>query len=131
MQIKTKLTNREMDILNILWSAQSPLTASEIAKSKETLTVNTVQANLRKLQNKNLIRVADIVYSGTVLSRSYETTITKNEFAVEALDNYFKDNNISILNTISTLLKNDKLDEASIDGLQEMLNQWKEQFKRK
>lgn len=70
MQIKSSLTNREMDILNILWSAQRPLTASEIAKSKEALTINTVQANLRKLQNKNLIRVADIVYSGTVLSRS-------------------------------------------------------------
>ena len=51
------LTNREMDILNILWNSEEPLVASEIAKRDDTLTVNTVQATLRKLLKQELVTV--------------------------------------------------------------------------
>lgn len=64
----SKLTSREVDIMNILWASEKPLIASEIADSRPDLTVNTVQAVLRKLLKYQLIEVADIVYSGTVLS---------------------------------------------------------------
>lgn len=44
-----KLTSREIDILNILWENEKPLIASEIADARSDLTINTVQAVLRKL----------------------------------------------------------------------------------
>ena len=50
--------------------------------ARPDLTINTVQAVLRKLLKYQLVEVADIVYSGTVLSRSYRPTITSEEFAV-------------------------------------------------
>ena len=56
--------------------------ASEIADCRPDLTINTVQAVLRKLLKYQLVEVADIVYSGTVLSRSYRPAITSEEFAV-------------------------------------------------
>ena len=71
-----KLTGREMDIMNILWNSQKPLIASEIAEYRSDLTINTVQAVIRKLLKYQLIEVADIVYSGTVLSRSYKPSIS-------------------------------------------------------
>ena len=71
-----KLTSREVDIMNILWTSGKPLIASEIADCRPDLTINTVQAVLRKLLKYQLVEVADIVYSGTVLSRSYRPTIT-------------------------------------------------------
>ena len=77
-----KLTSREVDIMNILWTSEKPLIASEIADCRPDLTINTVQAVLRKLLKYQLVEVADIVYSGTVLSRSYRPTITSEEFAV-------------------------------------------------
>ena len=77
-----KLTSREVDIMNILWTSGKPLIASEIADCRPDLTINTVQAVLRKLLKYQLVEVADIVYSGTVLSRSYRPTITSEEFAV-------------------------------------------------
>ena len=40
----SKLTSREVDIMNILWASEKPLIASEIADSRPDLTVNTVQA---------------------------------------------------------------------------------------
>ena len=58
-----KLTSREIDILNILWENEKPLIASEIADARSDLTINTVQAVLRKLLKYQLVEVADIVYT--------------------------------------------------------------------
>lgn len=83
------LSGREMDILNILWQAERPLVASDIAKEDETLTVNTVQATLRKLLKKELVKVADIVYSGTVLCRSYLPTEASKNLALQEFSAQF------------------------------------------
>lgn len=74
------LTRREKDILYILWNAGKPIIASEIAAMDESLTISTVQSVLKKLLNKKLIEVADIVHSNTVLSRRYRPTLTLEEF---------------------------------------------------
>ena len=58
-----KLTSREVDIMNILWTSGKPLIASEIADCRPDLTINTVQAVLRKLLKYQLVEVADIVYT--------------------------------------------------------------------
>lgn len=79
------LTNREFDIMSILWQAETSLVASEIAKRGNNLTVNTTQAVIKKLLNRKLIAVDTIVYSGTVLTRSYKPTITADEFELEHL----------------------------------------------
>ena len=50
------LTGREKDILDILWKAGKGLIASEIVKEMEGLTINTVQAVLKKLLKRNLIK---------------------------------------------------------------------------
>lgn len=50
-----KLTSREIDILNILWENEKSLIASEIADARPDLTINTVQAVLRKLLKYQLI----------------------------------------------------------------------------
>lgn len=130
------LTNREMDILNILWNSENPLIASEIAKHDDTLTVNTVQAILRKLLKQNLIEVADIVYSGTVLSRSYRPTAVSKDFAVQEfsaqLRNFKK--NITASRLISTLLDDEDDAEAAlkeIEELQAILEEKKQSLKKK
>lgn len=82
-----KLTKRDMDILNILWNSRNPMTAAEITNAKDELTINTVQAVLRKLLKQELIEVADIVYSGTVLCRSYRTTASAQEVTISQFIN--------------------------------------------
>lgn len=77
------LTGREKDILSILWNSDKGLIASEIVKlGDSTLTINTVQAVLKKLVKRELIQIEQIVYSGTVLSRSYVPTLSEEEFMV-------------------------------------------------
>lgn len=80
------LTGREKDILSILWNSEKGLIASEIVKEQEGLTINTVQAILKKLLRRNLIKVDQIVYSGTVLSRSYVPALTEAEFETKLIE---------------------------------------------
>lgn len=73
------LTKRQEDVMNILWDAKKPIIASEIVKTGTDLNINTVQAALRSLIKKNYIEVAEIVYSGTVLTRSYRAIVKREE----------------------------------------------------
>lgn len=130
------LTNREMDILNILWNAEEPLVASEIARREETLTVNTVQATLRKLLKQELIEVADIVYSGTVLSRSYRPTEKSKDFAVQEFSaqiQHFK-KNITPSRLVATLLEHEEDTDAALEEIEQLeaiLKKKKELLKKK
>ena len=78
-----RLTNRERDILDILWESGKSMVASEITSMRDDLSINTVQAVLKKLLQKKLIAVDEIVYSGTVLSRSYKPTMTPDQFEIQ------------------------------------------------
>lgn len=78
--MKKRITKKQLEIMKILWSSDKPLIASEILKKNDSLNINTVQACLRALVNKQFIKVADIVYSGTVLTRSYTPIVTQDEY---------------------------------------------------
>lgn len=128
-----KLTSREVDIMNILWESPKPLIASEIADAKSDLTINTVQAVLRKLLKYQLIEVADIVYSGTVLSRSYRPTITSEEFTIHRVTSDYLSfqKNLSKPLLISALLDTEEdADQAreTIIELQKMLDEYKKKL---
>lgn len=81
-----RLTNRERDILDILWDSEKSMVASEITAAKDDLSINTVQAVLKKLLQKDLIKVDEIVYSGTVLSRSYKPTLAPEQFEIQRFE---------------------------------------------
>lgn len=90
-KIEFQLTGREKDILSILWKADKGMIASEITKESEDLTINTVQAVLKKLMKRNLIRIDQIVYSGTVLTRSYVPTLSEQEFETQRISSNILD----------------------------------------
>ena len=133
MKIKrpyAKLTNRDLDILNILWDSPKSLTAQEITNSQEGLTINTVQAELRKLLKLELIAVADIVYSGTVLCRSYRPTMTAPEFTISQFTSEIKEfaGGISASTFVAALLDTepDKENRAGeIEELEHLLEDYK------
>ena len=70
----SRLTGKANDVLEIMMNADHALTASQIVAENSSLNINTVQSVLRQLTNKGYIEVAEIVYSGTVLCRSYHVT---------------------------------------------------------
>ena len=78
--MKKRLTKKQLDVMKILWESDTPMVASDIVKKSDALNINTVQASLRSLIANHSVEVADIVYSGTVLTRSYTPVITREEY---------------------------------------------------
>lgn len=114
-----KLSEREKDIMSVLWHSEEYLTASAIAE-RGGISINTVQANMRSLLNKKYIEVADIVYSGTVLTRSYKPVISAEEYAAEQLQD-IRENalNFSTLNFMGHFLKQE--DPDTLEKLEKLI----------
>lgn len=131
----SKLTRREYDIMYILWQSETSLVASEIARRGEDLTINTVQAVLKKLLNKKLIKIDEIVYSGTVLTRSYTPTVSADEFEMDFLLTSFlklADKPMMTSNFIAALLEQEKDSDKllhELDYLEKLLQEKRAQLK--
>ncbi len=102
------------------------------SKMDDSLNINTVQAVIRKLLDKKYIEVADIVYSGTVLTRSYRPTLSKKEMTVQRFIGQFQENDkVSIPNLVTTLLKHEKNEQEVIEELEAMLEERKKMLNQK
>ena len=51
------MNQRELDILNILWSTDEPMTAIDIVNKRKGFTQSTVTSVLRKLLNAELVQI--------------------------------------------------------------------------
>ncbi len=124
------ITNREKDILEVLWNSDTPLLASDITKLNPSLSISSVQLGLRNLLAKNIIEVADIIHSGTVLSRSYRPLISREEIISNEVINSFKslDRTITTKNIVTTLLKHEKNEADTIKELEKLLEERKKQL---
>lgn len=108
--INISLTKRDLDVLNILWESDDPKTAAQIVKAGPELTMNTVQAVLRKLLKNKLVEIAEIVYSGTVLTRSYKPIISQEDFLLHKMTSEYRSlrKKISKVSILSALLETEE-----------------------
>jgi Predicted transcriptional regulator len=125
-----KLSNKEKQIMIIFWNSLTSLTASDICKIDSSLNPNTVQASLKKLLKYKFIEVADIVYSGTVLARKYQTVITVDKYASMQLQDYYQSchNKGSLSNLVSYFLEEDNQREETLSELEKIINQKKKKL---
>lgn len=77
------MSERDMDVLNILWGHEEPMQAMDIAYAGEGLNQSTVTAVLRKLLAEDMVEVAGITHSGKVLSRVYRPTAASKEAVID------------------------------------------------
>ena len=130
----SKLTNREYDILKILWTSEDALTASGISEQGDGISINTVQATLKKLLKRDLIHVDQIVYSGTVLSRAYRPSVSQEDFELKRYENNMKrihGNDFSCSQFVACFLgqeKNRQKVQQEIDQLELLLAQKKQEL---
>ena len=104
------LSQKQLDVMKILWDAGTPLVASDI--------VNTVQASLRVLLKENLIEIADIVYSGTVLSRSYRPLISRDVYFNAEYKNIIGNSSTSAM--IATFIEQEE-DISELERIEELI----------
>ena len=108
--------------MKILWDAGTPMVASDIVKAGSSLNINTVQASLRVLLKAGLVEVADIVYSGTVLSRSYRPLISRDAY----FDAEYKDivGNSSTSSLIAAFIRQEQ-DTSELERIEQMIEKRK------
>lgn len=128
MEDVIKFSGRELDVMNVFWEEKKPLIAKEIVKKNSSLSINTVQAVLKTLLKKGYIKVADIVYSGTVLTRSYETVLTSDEYMVNQITKGSV-KECSFEGIMVTLIKQEKIEEETIEKLESLLQDYKNKLK--
>ena len=130
---KYELTKRERDVLEVLWSSQEPLHASDIPKLNSDLNISSVQVSLKNLIKKEYIHVADIAYSGTVLSRRYAPIVSQEDFLKDVITESIEklDNKVSTKNIVAALLQEDENEKETIAELEKLLQERKKKLKDK
>ena len=123
-----QLSRREMGVMTLLWKSDTPYLASEIARISST-SINTVNVVLKNLLNAGMIEIADIVHSGTVLSRRYRPNVDPEVYTTELFIKQFKDISPKLPTTqiVSRLLEED-VDRKTIDELEELVHQHREKL---
>lgn len=121
-----KISEREKDIMSVLWLSGESLTASAIAEKGNGLSINTVQVGMRNLMKKKYIEVDKIVYSNTVLTRSYKPIISAEQYAADQLQAMRESTlNFSTLDFIDHLLKTEN--SNILDDLGDLIRKKKEE----
>ena len=111
--MKNILSERQLEIMELLWNSPEPLTAKEI-QDRCDLCRNTIDACLRSLLKNNHIEACSVVYSGTVLARSYKPILTREKFlhtACNSLQSIYDNGYMisSLVKQINTIVELDKL----------------------
>ena len=100
--------------------------ASEIEENNPSLNINTIKACLRALLKSEYIKIADIVYSGTVLTRSYTPCVSKEEYFSES----FKDIVGSSPFSLFVSLIDSETDAEELEQLEQLIAKKKEELKK-
>ena len=80
MKMAKQLSGRELEVMKIFWESGEAYTASQVGNINPDISINTIHAVLKSLLKRNYIKIDDIVYSGTVLTRSYRPAVTMAEY---------------------------------------------------
>lgn len=121
-----KISEKEKDVMLVFWHSKEPITASTVAEKGNGLKFNTIQVAVRNLLKKGYIEVADIVYSGTVLTRCYKPVVSAEEYAADQLEAMKLNTlNFSTLNLIDHLIEQDETD--ILDELEKLVKEKKKQ----
>ena len=115
MKIKV-LSTREIQIMNILWSSDKPLSANQIAEVCDDMSVFSVQQVLQRLRKNEIIKVAEIGYSNTVLTRFYVSVLTQAEYVQFLLG----DSNLNLYKITSFFIENNT-DKNTLQDLKKQI----------
>jgi len=121
--MRAKLTSKANAVLHVLLNSECPLTATQIVSLDQDLNQNTVQSVLRKLLKDGYIKVAEIVYSGNVLCRSYKATKYAQESSVDDFVSRYQNltKSLSVPKIFAALINSELYDDKTIAELEQLI----------
>lgn len=84
-----KLTDKELEIMAVLWRIQKPMTASELIEisSNRTWKENSIYIIMNTLIKKGAVALTYYKPTGTNTARAYEPKITSDEYTFICIEN--------------------------------------------
>jgi len=124
-----KLTKSELEIMNVLWKAERPLSRAEILElsSDKTWKDNSIHILLNGMLKKGAIQWDSFARSGKVWGRLYAPTISIGEYYRENLFQPGGEEAYPLL--LAAMVDDDDLSDETMEKLEEILRKRRERMK--
>ena len=117
-----ELTKSEMEIMDVLWASDKPLSRSDLLERSEEKTWkdSSVHILLNGLLQKQAIREAGMVKRSKTYGRTFEATLTREEyFAATIFSHRHKP---QIVGLFAALLQREDITEEQMKQIAELVN---------
>jgi predicted transcriptional regulator len=118
-----ELTKSEMEIMDVLWASDKPLSRSDLLERSEEKTWkdSSVHILLNGLLQKQAIREVGMVKRSKTYGRTFEATLTREEyFATTIFSHRHKP---QIVGLFAALLQREDITEDELKQISELVNQ--------
>jgi len=116
-----ELTKNEVQFMNVLWSAERPMTANEILEQSidKTWSNASLHTILKRLLNKGALAEDGLAKGKKFFLQTYAPTITKEEYYRSGVFNDCSEKEVPVI--FSALLRSIDCDDATMDRLEEII----------
>lgn len=123
------LTNKEYEIMKILWDSERPMLISDILLKADNIADNSLHPMIKKLIKTGYIKVVGNVKVVKTTSRLYAPAVTVDDYAAMQLEEIFRTSGkkLNLANVISCFIKRHKKDEKIMLDLEEFIRNYKEE----
>ena len=118
------LTKNELEILNVMWRENRPLTKSEIISlsPERSWKASSIHILLNKLLEKEAIIVDGFTKTGKNYGRMYSPSFSHIEYEKALVKHQYKNANLSLGELFSTLIEDEYIDDSVINELYDLVN---------
>ena len=118
-----ELTRSEMEIMDVLWAAQQPLSRSDLLERSENKTWkdSSVHILLNGMLHKGVIREAGFVKRSKTYGRTFAPTLTREEYFATTI--FSHPNQPEIVGLFAALLKREDITLQQLAQMEELLRQ--------
>ena len=123
--LNINLTQKELEIMRVLWETQAPMTATEIVSSSKDRTwkEKSIYIILQSLLKKNAIAIDHHRATSTNIARVYRAAISVEEYAAI----HVLEMNPDIVRFIKAIVKGNKIDKKTKENLGYVINDIEEE----
>ena len=118
-----ELTKNELEIMDVLWRAEKPLSRNDIITSSgpKSWKDSSIHILLNSLLKKEAIREAGFVRSGKGYGRTFEPTLTCGQYYSEFFSKSAQRTSVPLI--VSALFQENEISLEDIDELEQLLEE--------
>lgn len=120
-----KLSLKKLEIMNMFWNTDKPLSRSDICAQNGALNRNTINVLIPRLLKEKFLYTSRIVQTKTVLARAYRPTITRQAYLARELG--YESANAMIVSMLCTCLEEGDNQEL-LQELKNLIQKYDKQF---